>query len=301
MTTDFDAEMRFALDQFDAPLPRANLVDDIVSAADARRPSNWPSRTRSRLWARRGTILMMATVGLMSATAGAAGGWFGEKISLLPVISSIASVMPDAVKAKRKVHVKPLPKAPENPTIAAPLPQKRVPVPEPRAQTEPAPLPASAQAPDPLEIAPIQREARIERITSRIAQRLDRRDARRAALGLPLNSTPERTALDSIRNAKTDEERRSAVAALKALRQARRAALQQHKAERGLYPPCAPDQAEHPWRNKCRLVGADGRPALQRNCAPGSDGDWSPRRCRRARWQERRGAVDDSDASVPRP
>jgi hypothetical protein len=294
MTTDFDAEMRFALDHFDAPLPRANLVDDIVSAADARRPSNWPSRTRSRLWARRGTILMMATVGLMSATAGAAGGWFGEKISLLPVISSIASVMPDAVKAKRKVHVKPLPKAPENPTIAAPLP-------EPRAQTEPARLPVSAQAPDPLEIAPIQREARIERITSRIAQRLDRRDARRAALGLPLNSTPERAALDSIRNAKTDEERRSAVAALKALRQARRAALQQHKAERALYPPCAPDQAEHPWRNKCRLVGADSRPALQRNCAPGSDGDWSPRRCRRARWQERRGAVDDSDASVPRP
>jgi hypothetical protein len=278
-----------ALDQFVVPEPRAGLIDDIMAAATTQVPQSWPSRTRSRLWARRGSISLIAALGLMSATAGAAGGWFGERITALPLISSIAAVIPDAVKAKPRI--KPKPEA-EIKFATRPIPApKQGAVALPSAVPEPAIKPPPIRGP--IDVEAIKKQAQAERVLDRVTNALNRRDSRRAAFGLAVNSGPERAALATLQNAQTPQERDEALAALKALRAARRAAREERRSARAVRgsddraaakarrPFCTVEQAAQPGRNQCRPIRAEGGGRRWRDCNTIPAGRLLPPRCRR--------------------
>jgi hypothetical protein len=291
MTQNDDDIFGGVLDQFVAPEPRRGLIDDIIAAASIRAPQSWPSRTRSKLWARRGSVSLIAAFALMSATAGAAGGWFGERIIALPVISSIAAIIPDVVKAKPSA--KPKPEAqPETKFAARPVPSPRqVAMTRPTAVPEPAIKPTPIR--DQIDIAAIKQEAHAERVLDRVTKALNRRDARRAAFGLPVNSGPERAALAHLQSAQTLQERGEALAALKVLRVARRAAMEERRRTRAARgsddraetkarrPSCTAAQAAQPRRNQCRPVRAERGDRRWRDCNAVPEGRWLPPRCRR--------------------
>jgi hypothetical protein len=305
MTQNDDDIFGGVLDQFVVPEPRRGLIDDIVAAASIRAPQSWPSRTRSKLWARRGSVSLIAAFALMSATAGAAGGWFGERIIALPVISSIAAIIPDVVKATPRAK----PKAEAEIKFAArPIPSPKqvaitppITVPEPATTTSPTPIR------DQIDVEAIKQEARAERLVDRVTQALNRRDARRAAFGLPVNSGPERAALAKLQSAQTPDERAEALTALKMLRAARRAAREERRsarATRGLEgdaeakaraPFCTAEEAAQPLRNSCRPLRAEGAARRGRDCNTIPVGRWVPPRCRR-----HRDAVAD-DETTPTP
>ncbi len=259
MTTTDDREEFAVLTHFDVPAPRSTLIDDIVAAASAPPSTGWPRRAGNRLWMRRGTISAVAAIGLVSAAAGAASGWFGERIVNLPVISSIAKVIPDAVKAKPSHKPKSVP--------------TKVVMPEARKETspiiiakppEPAPKPPTLQ----LDMVPIKQTARAERIIDRVSTAVDRRDARRTANGRPVDTAAERAALEQLRAAKSAEDQKAAIVALKDLRESRRARFIEQRARRAARqmalpeqdrqrpffrrPLCTPQQAARPRLNGCR-------------------------------------------------
>jgi hypothetical protein len=291
--TGWNKDLAAALDQFSAPPPRASLVDDIVAAASttAMAAPLPRSRTRFRSWMRRGGIGMVG-LSLMSAAA-AASGWLGEPIRNLPVISSIATVMPKAVQAR------PITKA-EPKFVVAPKPKPPASAPEIRV-TKPVPLAVTAPPVPKLEMPDVAKEARIEAVTGRLQQHLDARDARRAARGLAPNTGTERALLEKFQTAKSPDERTAARAELKALRDARKADFEKRLAERkaridaGLPPQrrpiCTPEQADEPFRFGCRPpraerpLGQDApvdRPRLmRRQCSEFPAGGWLPPRCRR--------------------
>jgi hypothetical protein len=307
MTDVFDPATRSILDQFDVPPMREGLADTIMAAAMTRptlkttpsptsRPLSWPRNGArhsgsSRSWARKGiATTIMATAAFMTVSAAAAaGGWFGERVVQLPVIRSIATVMPEIVKAKPKGEAKTQVAARE---ILKPAPppviiQKPAPTPDAAPQANPEP-PVTPMA---IDMKPVRQEARVERFTSNAQRALDARDMRRAARGLPSNTQRERALIDQIRAAKSPEERATALTAARAVRQERRDRMELRRQQRGLagspgaapvdglagsrrmaLPLCSPEQARTPRINKCRPP--------RRACADIPAGKWLPPRCR---------------------
>lgn len=257
--TGSDPEFEKALDRFTAPAPRAGLIDDIVTAAQNRAtpsPEPWERAPRDRRggWLRghRAFAVTMAATIMSATAAAAAGGWLGEAGTRLPVISQIASVMPEAVKAPavRKAEA-------ENKALAV------------------AKTPAAEVAGAPPADAPVTLPPRAEKIVDRVEARLDARDARRAARGLPTNTEKERALLDKFKAADTQEERKGVLQEARALRQERRA-------ERQALPVCTAEQASDPAANGCRLQMSPERRAeiMQRLCARMAENGRTPPRCR---------------------
>ncbi len=291
MTQEFVEGMRSLLDQFTVPAPRAGFSDAIVAAAEAAPTSSpvttvWPRSPARSAWARRTMIGTMMMVSAVSAAAAAAGGWFGERAVQLPVISAIATVIPDIVKAKPKAKA-------ETRVAAKPIP-KPVPPPTPKTQDAKA-APVAPVAGSTLPVTAMRyarQEARQERIAAKLTHRLDLRDARRAARGLAPNTGQERALLEQFRAAKSVEDRQAARASLRQLRMERRARFQERsgetiidqavqseafgvrRAEHYRRPMCSPEQASTPRLNGCRLP--------RRACADIPAGAWTPPRCRGA-------------------
>jgi len=249
---DFDA----ALDRLSVPAPRVGLIDDIVAATTSRAepgPQSWDRAPRDRRggWLRGHRVLaatMAATV-LSATAAAAAGGWLGEAGARLPVLAQIASVMPESVKAPsvRTVHR-------EKQEVAA-------------ASVAPAPT----TAPEPhLAVPPRQ-----QKVVDRIEARLERREARRAAMGLPADTEKERALLDRFKAADSRAERKEVIQEAKALRQERRA-------DRQALPVCTPDQASNPAANGCRPKMTPEKRAeiMARLCAQMAENGRTPPRCR---------------------
>jgi hypothetical protein len=239
---DFDA----ALDRLTVPAPRAGLIDDILVAAQSRSGPATPPwdrgpRDRRGGWLRGHRVFaatMAATI-LSATAAAAAGGWLGEAGSRLPVIAQIATVMPEAVKAPsvRAAHRK-------TQKIAA------------AAVTPAQPMVAATPAPA------VALPPRQQRIVDRIETRLERREARRATMGLPANTEKERALLDRLKAAETRAERKVVLQEARALRQERRA-------ERQVLPVCTEAQSANPAANSCRLNMTPERRAeiMERLCA----------------------------------
>ncbi|MFM5913422.1 MAG: hypothetical protein ACKOPR_01555 [Chakrabartia godavariana] len=221
----FDA----ALDRFTVPAPRAGMLDDLVAAAQSRAapsPQPWERAPRDRRggWLRghRAFAISLAATIMSATAAAAAGGWLGEAGTRLPVIAQIASVMPEAVKAPsiRKAEAHKAHLAVAKPTAAE----------------------AAKAAPTDASVVP---PPRAEKIIDRVEARLDARDARRAAKGLPANTAQERALLDRFRSAETPAARREVLQEARVLRQERRA-------EHAARPVCTAEQAAHPRANRCR-------------------------------------------------
>ncbi len=252
---DFDA----ALDRFSVPAPRAGLIDDIVAAAQTRaEPGSQPwgraPRDRRGGWLRghRVVAATMAATVLSATAAAAAGGWLGEAGSRLPVLAQIASVMPESVKA---------------PSVRIAQQEKRA-----LAATSEPPVAVTASAPPtpPAAVPPRQ-----QKVVDRIETRLERREARRAEMGLPADTEKERALLNRFKTAETRAERREVIQEAKALRQERRA-------ERQALPVCAPDQARNAAANGCRPKMTPEKRAeiMERLCARMAENGRMPPRCR---------------------
>jgi hypothetical protein len=279
-------EERAALDRFAAPAPRASFADDIVAAALARPegaalPPLVPRRRALRgLWKHGRIVLGVAGLSVMSAAA-AAAGWFGEAGTRLPVIATIAKVIPEAVKAPAARPKPALAKAEPGPT---------------------APDVASAGDGDvAIDMASVERMARVERFAARAEAELDRRDQRRIAMGLPANSERQRAAIAELRNAKSEEEQRAVIEKLMAARAAHpphhirrnrpmtseEAAEAQRRREAWLaLPLCTPEQAVDPRLNRCRPDRRAQIEAFRARCLAAPDGVALPPRCARFRAQD---------------
>jgi hypothetical protein len=259
--TGWDKHLSGALDQFDVPAPRASLADDIVAKAEASAPVSaapWPASRRDRRspWARR-MVLGVAAFSLSAAAA--ATGWLGEPVRQLPVISSIATVIPKAVQARPITKPKPVVAVKPKPKPAAMSAPKPVTKPEPVA---PIVQPVTETAPPE---NPIKKE-RIEAAAARIEQRLNERDARRAERGLPSNTAEQRVMLEKFKAAQTPAERKAVRAEFEARRAAR---IEQRRAR------------IEARRNQMQADGASVRPfRARRNCEDIPPGRWIPPRCR---------------------
>jgi hypothetical protein len=245
-----DEELNRALDRFDVPPPRGTLNAAIVEAAQSGAGSRWSPRSSMQRWVRRGGA-MAAAVTLASAAA--AAGWLGEPLRNLPVISSIATVMPDMVKAKA-----PLPK--EQPKKSERLAQNQTPPPTaelveptPKAPEKAPPenMPQSVPEKPLASIDPktLRQDARVETAAERIQSRLDARDTRRAEKGLAPNTAKERALLEAFKNAETPEARKAARIALVKHAEESKAKMQERMAS---WPLCTAEQAATPIKNKCR-------------------------------------------------
>ena len=254
-----DPDFDKALDRFTTPAPRAGLIDDIVAAAQHRAaPSTQPwdraPRDRRGGWLRghRAFAITMAATIMSATAAAAAGGWLGEAGTRLPVIAQIATVMPEAVKSPsmRKAEA-------DKEALAA-------------AKAPPMEAEATVAAPIPAVLPP-----RAEKAVDRIEARLDARDARRAARGLPVDTEKERALLDKFKTAETREARRDVLQEARALRNDRRA-------DRQALPVCTAEQASHPAANGCRLPMSPERRAeiMKRLCAHMEENGRTPPRCR---------------------
>ncbi len=288
MTQEFDAATRAVLDHYTVPLPRADLADAIVAAAEASPATTvWPRSASRSGWARRtviGSVMMLSAV----SAAAAAGGWFGERAVKLPVISAIATVMPEIVKAKPKAKA-------ETRVVAKAIPK---PVPPPtfsKPNSSPAPdVAVPAVVPPEAALKMSRQDARKERFADTLIQRLDMRDARRASRGLAPNTERERALLQDFRTAKSIDERQAARAALRQLRIERRARLQGSAGEMNKEPAeqnelatlrradrmrafarrpvCTAEQSNAADQYGCRVP--------RRTCADIPAGAWTPPRCR---------------------
>jgi hypothetical protein len=277
---------RAALDRFAAPAPRASFADDIVAAAltrpdGAALPPPVPRRRALRnLWNHGRIVMGVAGLSVMSAAA-AAAGWFGEAGTRLPVIATIAEVIPEAVKAP----------------VAKPKPAL--------AKTEPKPAaPGDALAGDGdvgIDMASVERMARVERLAARAEAELDRRDQRRIAMGLPANSERQRAAIAELRNARSEEEQRAVIEKLMAARAAQprhhirrhrpmtqeEAAEAQRRRDAWLaLPLCTPEQAVDPGLNRCRPDRRAQLEAFRARCLALPEGAPVPPRCARLRAQD---------------
>lgn len=257
--TGSDADFEKALDRFTTPAPRAGLVDDIVAAAQNRAappPQPWERAPRDRRggWLRghRAFAITMAATIMSATAAAAAGGWLGEAGTRLPVIAQIATVMPEAVKspALRKAEA-------DRKTMAI-------------AKAEPSSAVGVARTEASVALSP-----RAEKIVTSVEARLDARDARRAARGLPANTERERALLDKFKAADTREARKEVLQEARVLRQERRA-------ERQALPTCTAEQSSDPAANGCRRQMSPERRAeiMQKLCARMAENGRTPRRCR---------------------
>ena len=291
---DWDPKLAAALDRFSVPEPRDGWMDGISSAALTRRAPAlgglWKPHTRRAGWARRGFIAGTLTLSLMSATAAAAAGWFGSTAMQLPVISTIAKVIPDSVKPveNRLVH-------------------KRAPV---KAKKDSATTDADfvlAPTPD-ISSETFRNNARAERIANR--------DARRAARGLPPLAQADRGLLTAFRSAKIDAERTAVIERARALRMKRQLANSTNATRPALAgqtsrPLCTVDQQNDPIGNNCRRFGRlgqrlqsaetfGGRPnRLTSICAALPKDRPIPWRCRNA--LDARASGDQAPTDAPTP
>ncbi len=283
MSDDFTLAERKALDGFSVPAPSTGFVSGILAAASTQTQAQppvqtWPRPVRRTPWVRRGVF--SAVTALTLATAAAASGWLGERIVNLPVISSIATIVPEAVKAK------PAPK----PKVEAPKIVKAEPK-APAIVVKPAPVaivvPPPAQASEATQIndidmAPVRQEARAERITSRAERRLDARDTRRVARGLPADSDAQRAILTRVKTASTVEERRAALREWRQAKAERLVAINARRAERGLAPIVPRQGAEagsvRPARlERCKRLAERGFiPPMCRNLEAAPDASEPP-------------------------
>jgi hypothetical protein len=210
-----DPQFDAALDRFTVPPPSADLAARIIAAAESRAnpvPSPLPSPAPPRRRDRRGAwkaVIGVAAFGLMSATA-AAAGLFGPMPIRIPVLTafveSTIGVPPAPKPPAKKVEVKPAAKAP---IPVAKAPEIKVP-----------PLPELDNI---IQTPEARRAERARQIADRMEQRVVAKEARRAARGLPPQTEAQRQMIDSLRNAKTDEERKAALKTLREAHQARRA------------------------------------------------------------------------------
>jgi hypothetical protein len=303
MTQEFDAGTRAVLDSFTVPAPRAGLVDAIVAAALSNPATPnlantaWPRSAARSAWARRTMIGSVMLLSAVSAAAAAAGGWFGERAVQLPVISAIATVIPEIVKAKPKAKTETRVAAKAIPT---PVPPPTVSAPVAKPVANPAPTPAAEAFASP-EVAEksAQQALRKERFAAKLTERLDMRDVRRAQRGLAPNTERERALLEQFRAAQSDEEKKAARTSLRQLREERRSRFRQRTGQAVLGTPtdgapadaqqtdirrgdrlrayaqrpiCTDQQASAPQQNGCRLP--------RRKCADIPKGAWLPPRCR---------------------
>lgn len=257
---DFGPDFSKALDRLIVPAPRAALIDEIVVAARTRQPWGRTLRDRRGGWLRghRAFVATMAATIMSATAAAAAGGWLGEAGTRLPVIAQIATVMPEAVKAPSVRKAKA--------TAGGAAAGAATGTAKPAAQI--------ASGPEQVQEA-VARPPRPQRAVDRIEARLDRRDARRAAMGLPADSARERVLLDRFKAADTPLERREVRQEARALRQEKRAARQ-------ALPICTGEQAANPAANGCRVKMTPERRAeiMERLCARMAENGRTPPRCR---------------------
>ncbi len=219
-----DPQFDAALDRFTVPLPSADLAARIMAAAaqDRVSPALLPASLRRR--DRRGpwrALIGVAAFGLMSATA-AAAGLFGQMPIRIPVLTALVESAV-GVPAEKPVA---LPKkrankqAPNKSPPSVVVPEIKVP-----------PLPERAAS------GPTPEERRIDR-AKEVADRMERRvlakEQRRAARGLPPQTEAQRQLIETLRNAKSDEERRTALRSIREAAQARRMARARRM---GIEPP----------------------------------------------------------------
>ncbi len=214
-----DAQFNAALDRFTVPGPSSDLAARIAEAAASRTASLPPAPRRSGrgLWVRtRRAVIGVAAFSVMSATA-AASGLFGERMQI-PVISTIVE------------QVAPAPIAPQPPkrAVAAPVAPKASP-----QTAEPIALPPLPPSEEIAGTPQAKRLAAADRVADKMEARLTEIDARRAAKGLPPNTAPRRALLEQLKAAKTDEERRIALQAIKSDNERLRI---QHAARKGVEP-----------------------------------------------------------------
>ncbi|MEQ1548537.1 MAG: hypothetical protein ABL918_07805 [Chakrabartia sp.] len=269
---EWDPALSAALDRFSVPEPRADWMAGIASAAKTRRTPMfgriWPTHARRTGWARRGFVTSAMSISLLSATAAAAAGWFGNTAMQLPVISMLAQAIPDAVKpvklGRTEHHSK------RSKTINASA--------ESSTDIVIAPLPE-------IDFDALRREARAEHIANRLETEMARRDARRKARGLPPVPQQERALLTAFRAAKTDAERLAVLDRVRAIRAQR---LEKMERIRPQHPNRLQLTERHPQQiyRETPAKDADAIPEkrikrLQTACAAMAPNRPIPRICRR--------------------
>lgn len=188
-----------------APPPlSAGFADRVLAAlpADgAPLPPLRPARDRRGAWRRPRTWLIGGIAAGLLSVGAAAAGLLGGRIQNLPVIATIAQ----AVTPMAPVPAKPKLRLAEKPKPAVP----------PNAQ------PAAAE---PVAALPVTRhELQREVIAQRIADRIERRQARRAAMGLPSGDPHMRRALRQRLQQVPPAERAALIARVRDIRQERAA------------------------------------------------------------------------------
>ena len=163
-----------ALRSVDAPPLSADFSDRVMAQLDARlraKPEARSAADRRGPW-KRGRVILISglAAGLLSVGA-AASGLFGISIRNMPVVG---------------VFVERL--SPAKPVLAAAKPIPKPAVSTPKAQLSAAPIAepvASVSDQPPLGLPGMRRELRREVVAQRIVDRMQQRDERRQALGLP--------------------------------------------------------------------------------------------------------------------
>ncbi len=269
---EWDPALSAALDRFSVPEPRADWMAGIASAATTRRAPLfgriWPTHARRTGWARRGFVTSAISISLLSATAAAAAGWFGNTAMQLPVISMLAQAIPDAakpVKLDRSEHHSERPK---------PISTSA----KPSADIVIAPLPE-------IDFDVLRRDDRAEHIANRLETEMARRDARRKALGLPAIPQQEHALLTAFRVAKTDAERLAVLDRVRAIRTQhleRVERTRQHHPNRRQTTERRPQQIfkETPAKN-AETLPENRFERIQKSCAAVESDRPIPRICRR--------------------
>lgn len=242
-----DAQFDAALDRFAVPAPSADLAARIAEAATKRTASLPPLAAPRRsgraggrgLWVRtRRAVIGVAAFSVMSATA-AASGLFGDRVRI-PVISEIVE---QVAPAPAPVASRPTKHASTAPSASA----------KAEATVAPPPLPARE------EIAGTQEARRMvfaHRVADRMEERLSAIDAQRASKGLPPRTEGRRALLEQLKAAKTDEERRIALLAIKADNERLRQKL---AARKGIDP----ERMQPHRRERARILSEEERKSLR--------------------------------------
>jgi hypothetical protein len=214
-----DAWLNAALDRFTVPPPSDNFAARVTAAALAQSdaPASAVSQSRSHhrrgKWVRtRHVVMGVGAFSLMSATA-AAAGLFGDMNVRIPVISALVESVAHVTKKT--------PKPPQMVAKPLPTPAKVKPA---EAPLMPVVIVPDMPPPEALIVTPEQRRAaHADRVADRLEGQMARRDARRAALGLPLRPDPRQITVERLRAAQSDDERRAIFQELRANAEKRRA------------------------------------------------------------------------------
>jgi hypothetical protein len=204
-----DAALDAALDRFIVPPHRADLTTMIVAAAQLRlapaAPGPSPRRVRRPAWVRgRNFVIGTAAFCLMSATAAAAGLFGGTKIHI-PVISTLVAGAADVVQPKAK-PIMASPKRPVDKFVDKADAPKALPVVEVPALPSPATM---------IPTRDVLLAERAQQIAARMDARLTEIEIKRASRGLPPIAQQRRALVERLKAAKTEDERRTALLAIR--------------------------------------------------------------------------------------